>query len=121
PVTVKALNVICSKCDIIGDPKPFYDHITYTSFEDDFEDDSEPDQNEDCLAPTQKCSCSQNQSNKKRKLESSEAIAKDISKIAETLIEKNKENDMGACFEKLEKIGWGTEDPMYDTAILLFW
>ncbi|GJZ70177.1 hypothetical protein Tco_0633727 [Tanacetum coccineum] len=54
PVTVKALNVICSKCDIIGDPKPFYDHITYTSFEDDFEDDSEPDQNEDCLAPTQK-------------------------------------------------------------------
>ncbi|PWA64518.1 hypothetical protein CTI12_AA346000 [Artemisia annua] len=46
--------------------------------------------------------------------------AGNISKIAEMMMEKNKENDMGACFEKLDKIGWGTEDSMYDTAVLLF-
>ncbi|GJU17049.1 hypothetical protein Tco_1145015 [Tanacetum coccineum] len=27
---------------------------------------------------------------------------------------------MGACIEKLDKLGWGAEDPLYDTALLLF-
>nr|GFA56103.1 L10-interacting MYB domain-containing protein-like [Tanacetum cinerariifolium] len=31
-----------------------------------------------------------------------------------------KEDDMGACIEKLDKIGWAAQDPMYDTALLLF-
>ena len=121
PITVKALNVICSSV-IIGDPKPFYDPTIYEDDSDEYdsdEDDSdELSQNEDALAPTQKCSCSETQSNKKIKLQSE--IAKDISRIAEMMMEKNKENDMGACFEKLENIGWGREGSMYDTAVLLF-
>nr|GEY28562.1 L10-interacting MYB domain-containing protein-like [Tanacetum cinerariifolium] len=27
---------------------------------------------------------------------------------------------MGACIEKLDKVGWAEQDPMYDTALLLF-
>nr|GEX53625.1 L10-interacting MYB domain-containing protein-like [Tanacetum cinerariifolium] len=27
---------------------------------------------------------------------------------------------MGACIEKLDKVGWAAQDPMYDTALLLF-
>nr|GFB52642.1 L10-interacting MYB domain-containing protein-like [Tanacetum cinerariifolium] len=33
---------------------------------------------------------------------------------------EEKEDDMGACIEKLDKIGWAAQDPMYDTALLLF-
>nr|GEW04944.1 L10-interacting MYB domain-containing protein-like [Tanacetum cinerariifolium] len=36
------------------------------------------------------------------------------------LMEEKKEDDMGACIEKLDKIGWTAQDPMYDTALLLF-
>nr|GEU68071.1 L10-interacting MYB domain-containing protein-like [Tanacetum cinerariifolium] len=36
------------------------------------------------------------------------------------LMEEKKEDDMGACIEKLDKIGWAAQDPMYDTALLLF-
>ena len=36
------------------------------------------------------------------------------------LVEKHITDDMDACMDKLEKIGWGTQDPKYDTAILLF-
>lgn len=38
-------------------------------------------------------------------------------------MEKNKEDDcdVDACIEKLEKLGWRTQDPLlYDTALLLF-
>ncbi|GKD51907.1 hypothetical protein Tco_1280883, partial [Tanacetum coccineum] len=45
---------------------------------------------------------------------------KDIPRIASMMMGKNKEDDMCACFKKLENIGWGTEDPLYDTALLLF-
>nr|GEY50610.1 DNA mismatch repair protein MLH1 isoform X2 [Tanacetum cinerariifolium]GEY51239.1 DNA mismatch repair protein MLH1 isoform X2 [Tanacetum cinerariifolium] len=31
-----------------------------------------------------------------------------------------KEDDMGACIEKLDKVGWAVQDPMYDIALLLF-
>nr|GFB70082.1 L10-interacting MYB domain-containing protein-like [Tanacetum cinerariifolium] len=31
-----------------------------------------------------------------------------------------KEDDMGACIEKLDKVGWAAQDPMYDTVLLLF-
>nr|GEU85230.1 lysophospholipid acyltransferase 1-like [Tanacetum cinerariifolium] len=31
-----------------------------------------------------------------------------------------KEDDMGACIEKLDKVGWAAQDPMYDSALLLF-
>nr|GEW86433.1 DNA-directed DNA polymerase [Tanacetum cinerariifolium] len=33
---------------------------------------------------------------------------------------EKKEDDMGACIEKLDKVGWAAQDPMYDTALLLF-
>nr|GFA30944.1 L10-interacting MYB domain-containing protein-like [Tanacetum cinerariifolium] len=36
------------------------------------------------------------------------------------LMEEKKEDDMGACIEKLDKIGWAAQDLMYDTSLLLF-
>nr|GEY68704.1 L10-interacting MYB domain-containing protein-like [Tanacetum cinerariifolium] len=51
-----------------------------------------------------------------KKLETSE----DVSKLTRMMMEKNKEDDMGAYIEKLDKLGWGAEDPLYDTALLLF-
>nr|GEZ94088.1 hypothetical protein [Tanacetum cinerariifolium] len=41
-----------------------------------------------------------------------------VSKIMRMLMEEK--NDMGACIEKLDKVGWAAQDPMYDTALLLF-
>ncbi|GKF54945.1 hypothetical protein Tco_0165285, partial [Tanacetum coccineum] len=49
-----------------------------------------------------------------------ERLEEYVSKMAKTMMEKNKEDDMGACIEKLDKIGWAAQDPMYDTALLLF-
>ncbi|PWA88630.1 hypothetical protein CTI12_AA118650 [Artemisia annua] len=49
-----------------------------------------------------------------------ETLEEHVSKLAKMMMDKNKENDMVACFEKLDKIGWVAQDPMYDTAILLF-
>nr|GEU77941.1 L10-interacting MYB domain-containing protein-like [Tanacetum cinerariifolium] len=43
-----------------------------------------------------------------------------VSKMMRMLMEEKKEDDMGACIEKLDKIGWAAQDPMYDTALLLF-
>nr|GFC73842.1 L10-interacting MYB domain-containing protein-like [Tanacetum cinerariifolium] len=31
-----------------------------------------------------------------------------------------KDDDMGACIEKLDKVRWEAQDPMYDTVLLLF-
>nr|GEX26987.1 L10-interacting MYB domain-containing protein-like [Tanacetum cinerariifolium] len=36
------------------------------------------------------------------------------------LMEEKKDDDMGACIEMLDKVGWAAQDPMYDTAHLLF-
>ncbi|GJX26319.1 hypothetical protein Tco_0232615 [Tanacetum coccineum] len=49
-----------------------------------------------------------------------EVLEEDVSKLTRMMMEKNKEDDMGACIEKLDKIGWVAQDPMYDTALLLF-
>ncbi|GKC18234.1 L10-interacting MYB domain-containing protein-like protein [Tanacetum coccineum] len=49
-----------------------------------------------------------------------ERLEEDVSKLTRLTMEKNKEDDIGACIEKLDKIGWVAQDPMYDTAILLF-
>ncbi|GKD11022.1 hypothetical protein Tco_1190707 [Tanacetum coccineum] len=55
-------------------------------------------------APRQKCSsCSQTQSRKRQRQSS----------------DNKEDGEIGACFEKLEKLGWG-EGPMYDTVVLLF-
>ncbi|PWA73085.1 hypothetical protein CTI12_AA261400 [Artemisia annua] len=49
-----------------------------------------------------------------------ETLEEDVSKLTRMMMEKNKEDDMGACIEKLDKMGWGAEEPIYDTALLLF-
>ena len=49
-----------------------------------------------------------------------ETLEEDVSKLTRMVMEKNKEDDMGACIEKLDKMGWGAEEPIYDTALLLF-
>ncbi|GJW41570.1 L10-interacting MYB domain-containing protein-like protein [Tanacetum coccineum] len=113
-ISVHDLNVIRCNCIILGDPKPFPGNQTPSvnkfippKLE---EDHVDPDVNDDRphadepTAPKQKCSsCSQTQS-RKRERQSSD----------------NKEDgEIGACFEKLEKLGW-EEGPMYDTAVLLF-
>nr|GFD39878.1 L10-interacting MYB domain-containing protein-like [Tanacetum cinerariifolium] len=36
------------------------------------------------------------------------------------LMEEKKEDDMGACIEKLDKVRWAAQYPTYDTALLLF-
>ncbi|GKD39229.1 L10-interacting MYB domain-containing protein-like protein [Tanacetum coccineum] len=50
----------------------------------------------------------------------SETLEEGVSKLTRMVMEKSKEDDMGACIEKLDKIGWVAQDPMYDTALLLF-
>nr|GEW15223.1 hypothetical protein [Tanacetum cinerariifolium] len=35
-------------------------------------------------------------------------------------LRKKKEDDMGACIEKFDKVGLAAQDPMYDTVLLLF-
>ncbi|GKB51889.1 putative ribonuclease H-like domain-containing protein [Tanacetum coccineum] len=95
-IFVTDVHVILTKCDIIGDPKA-YPHNKTSLIE-----KSTP------LVDT-------GHSNQKE-----DHAAKDIPRIASIMMGKNKEDDMCACFEKLENIGWGTEDPLYDTALLLF-
>nr|GFC08666.1 L10-interacting MYB domain-containing protein-like [Tanacetum cinerariifolium] len=43
-----------------------------------------------------------------------------VSKMMRMLMEKKKEDDMVSCIEKLDKVGWEAQDPMYNTALLLF-
>nr|GEZ60279.1 reverse transcriptase domain-containing protein [Tanacetum cinerariifolium] len=43
-----------------------------------------------------------------------------VSKMMRMMMEEKKEDDMGACIEKLDKVGWAAQDPMYDTVLLLF-
>nr|GEX88922.1 reverse transcriptase domain-containing protein [Tanacetum cinerariifolium] len=45
-------------------------------------------------------------------------LEESVSKMMRMLMEEK--NDMGACIEKLDKVGWIAEDPMYDTALLPF-
>ncbi|XP_071728000.1 uncharacterized protein [Rutidosis leptorrhynchoides] len=47
-------------------------------------------------------------------------VAEDISNIANMMMEKHKGDDMSACIDKLEKLGWEPNNPMYETALLLF-
>nr|GEU94538.1 L10-interacting MYB domain-containing protein-like [Tanacetum cinerariifolium] len=49
-----------------------------------------------------------------------ETLEEDVSILTRMMMEKNKEDDIGACIEKLEKMGWGAQEPMYDTSLLLF-
>nr|GFB08350.1 L10-interacting MYB domain-containing protein-like [Tanacetum cinerariifolium] len=74
------------------------------------EEPLDPDVNDDRryadepTAPRQKCSsCSQTQSRKRQRQSS----------------DNKEDGEICACFEKLEKLGWG-EGPMYDTVVLLF-
>ncbi|GJZ96291.1 L10-interacting MYB domain-containing protein-like protein [Tanacetum coccineum] len=113
-ISVDDLKVIRCNCIILGDPKPFSGNKTPSvnkfippKVE---EEPLEPDVNDDRhhadepTAPRQKCSsCSQTQSRKRQRQSS----------------DNKEDGEIGACFEKLEKLGWG-EGPMYDTVVLLF-
>ncbi|GJX79442.1 hypothetical protein Tco_0327591 [Tanacetum coccineum] len=113
-ISLHDLNVIRCNCIILGDPKPFSGNKTPSvnkfkppKLE---EDHVDPDVNDDRhhadepTAPKQKrSSCSQTQSGKRQRQSSDD----------------KEDVEIGACFEKLEKLGWG-EGPMYDTAVLLF-
>ena len=113
-ISVHDLNVIRCNCIILGDPKPFpgYKTPSVKNFiiPKSEEDHVDPDVNDDKhradehTASKQKCSsCSQTQSRKRQRQSSDD----------------KEDDEIGACFEKLEKLGWG-EGPMYDTAVLLF-
>ncbi|GJR53735.1 L10-interacting MYB domain-containing protein-like protein [Tanacetum coccineum] len=113
-ISVDDLKVIRYNCIILGDPKPFSGNKTPSvnrfippKVE---EEPLDPDVNDDRhhadepTAPRQKCSsCSQTQSRKRQRQSS----------------DNKEDGEIGACFEKLEKLGWG-EGPMYDTVVLLF-
>nr|GFB04097.1 hypothetical protein [Tanacetum cinerariifolium] len=109
-ISVDDLKVIRFNCIILGDPKPFSGNKTNNFIPPKVEEEPlDPDVNDDRrhadepTAPRQKCSfCSQTQS-RKRKRQSSD----------------NKEDgEIGACFEKLDKLGWG-EGPMNDARAAL--
>ncbi|PWA73086.1 Nucleic acid-binding, OB-fold [Artemisia annua] len=109
-ISVRDLNVIRCNCIILGDPKPFpgnkiplvNEPITPKSEEDHVDPDVNNGRHHaaERTASKQKCSsCSQTQSRKRQR--------------------QSSDDEIGACFEKLEKLGWG-EGPMYDTTVLLF-
>ncbi|GJX26318.1 hypothetical protein Tco_0232614 [Tanacetum coccineum] len=186
-ILVCDLNLLCSKCNIIGDPKRYLlnetplavrtkptipdedhanshhveespttkqkqDHVIDTDDVIDIDDVEEPPTSiQNPSTSTQKCS-SRSPTKKKRKLQSSDdaislfgkdvfdvmkmmveitndvrvlykkldTLEEDVSKLTRMTMEKSKEEDMGACIEKLDKMGWGAEEPIYDTALLLF-
>ncbi|XP_022034976.1 L10-interacting MYB domain-containing protein-like [Helianthus annuus] len=48
-------------------------------------------------------------------------VGEDISKLAKMMIEKHTlSDDMNACLEKLETLGWDESDAKYETTLLLF-
>ncbi|XP_023730923.1 L10-interacting MYB domain-containing protein isoform X1 [Lactuca sativa] len=48
-------------------------------------------------------------------------IGEEICKVARLLMKNHTiDDDVDACIEKLEKFEWGTEDPRYNTALMLF-
>ncbi|GJR69806.1 L10-interacting MYB domain-containing protein-like protein [Tanacetum coccineum] len=95
-ILVTDVHVILAKCDIVGDPKAY-------------------PRNKTSLIEKSTPLVDTGHSNQE-----DDHAAKDIPRITSMMMEKNKEDDMYACFKKLENIGWGTEDPLYDTALLLF-
>nr|GEU97601.1 L10-interacting MYB domain-containing protein-like [Tanacetum cinerariifolium] len=102
------LKVIRSKCDII-DNKPFTCKKTPSS------GITKPP-----IRDLDSCSQTQRKNRNGQSSDNIAAAAKDTTKDESMTMEKNKDDDIVACFEKLEKIGWGTEDPLYDTALILF-
>ncbi|GKA28165.1 hypothetical protein Tco_0714333 [Tanacetum coccineum] len=107
------LNVIHWNCIILGDPKPFPGNKTPSvrkfkppKLE---EEPVDPDMNDHqhhadghTTSKHKCCPYSQTQSRKRQRQSSG-----------------YKEDEIDACFEKLERLGCG-EGPMYDTAVLLF-
>ncbi|KAJ9556578.1 hypothetical protein OSB04_011192 [Centaurea solstitialis] len=69
----------------------------------------------------QECDSRPKIQNKKRKsIQASNSQAEeDISKAVKAIMEKYS-NDVPACLEKLDEIGWGTEHPLYHVATFIF-
>nr|GFB55231.1 myb/SANT-like domain-containing protein [Tanacetum cinerariifolium] len=43
-----------------------------------------------------------------------------VSKMMRMLMEEKKEDDLGACIEKVDKVGWAAQDPMAEPTGLEF-
>ncbi|PWA98941.1 myb/SANT-like domain-containing protein [Artemisia annua] len=48
------------------------------------------------------------------------AVEEDFAKVVQLMMEKHRGDDIDACMEKLEKVGWGTDNLLYDVAVMLF-
>ena len=48
------------------------------------------------------------------------AVEEDFAKVVQLMMEKHRGDDIDACMEKLEKVGWGTQNLLYDVAVMLF-
>ncbi|GKA67645.1 hypothetical protein Tco_0767562 [Tanacetum coccineum] len=81
-----------------------------------------PSSTQEPLNLTQECSGPQT---KKRKLKQAStsnksAVEEEFSKVVQLMMEKHRGDDIDACMEKLENVGWGTHNPLYDAAVMLF-
>lgn len=82
-----------------------------------------PTPTQDPMNSTQECvSRPQNKKQKTKQTKSSNTskIEEDFSKVVKMMLEKNKGDDIDACMEKLDTLGWGTQNTLYDAAIMLF-
>ena len=72
---------------------------------------------------TKECSIAPQDKKRKGKQASSSnksAVEEDFAKVVQLMMEKHRGDDIDACMEKLEKVGWGTQNMLYDVAVMLF-
>lgn len=119
-ITIKDVNVVLDKCNIIGDPKPMSEQSDKLLHAE--KAHANKQKTKETSSPSQARSKKQKrESSNPNKFVVAEENVCDNSRILR--MEKNKEDDcdVDACIEKLEKLGWRTQDPLlYDTALLLF-
>ncbi|GKA86507.1 hypothetical protein Tco_0808218 [Tanacetum coccineum] len=68
---------------------------------------------------TQECSGPQTK-NKQASTSNKTVVEEEFSKVVQLMMEKHRGDDIDACMEKLENVGWGTHNPLYDAAVMLF-
>ncbi|GJZ33753.1 hypothetical protein Tco_0579189 [Tanacetum coccineum] len=72
--------------------------------------------------PTQECSGPQTKKRKVKQASTSNksAIEEDFAKVVQLMMEKHRGDDIDDCMKKLENVGWGTHNPLYDVVVMLF-
>ncbi|GJT83523.1 hypothetical protein Tco_1057865 [Tanacetum coccineum] len=88
---INDLNVIHSECDLIGNPEPFPHNDTPL-----VERSTPPIPDEDHVDVKRKKRQSRNDNISK--------VVEDVSKLTKLMLEKNNEDDVGACIKKLETL-----------------